>query len=167
MNKKFAIISSENTELNSAIKKYFEDKCEIVEKNADLSEYKFLVLTGFNEEKLDYEGQILNIHPSLLPSFKGEDAIQQSFLYGAKVSGITIHNVEKDNFYSKIIAQAPILIGNSTHFDELKSSLIKLAIQVYPKVISTVLNDTVFDFSDLITGGCSGSCGGNCSHCSH
>ena len=52
-----------------------------------------------------YEGRIINIHPSLLPAFKGANAVEQAVEYGVKVFGITIHWVSADLDGGKIIAQ--------------------------------------------------------------
>ncbi len=52
-----------------------------------------------------YGGRIINIHPSLLPAFKGANAVEQAVEYGVKVYGITIHWVDKSLDGGKIIAQ--------------------------------------------------------------
>lgn len=52
-----------------------------------------------------YEGRIVNIHPSLLPAFKGAGAVEQALAYGVKVFGITIHYVDETLDGGKIIAQ--------------------------------------------------------------
>lgn len=52
-----------------------------------------------------YEGRIINIHPSLLPAFRGAHAVEEAVAYGVKVYGITIHWVNADLDGGKIIAQ--------------------------------------------------------------
>ncbi len=108
-------------------------------------------------------GKFVNIHPSLLPAFKGKDAIQRAFFAGVKVSGITIHWVTDELDGGKIIAQYPVLIGNDTHFDEFENEIHALEHKLYPIVIEKLLEDKVFDFSDLL-GGC-GGCKGGCREC--
>lgn len=52
-----------------------------------------------------YGGRIINIHPSLLPAFKGKNAIERAVEYGVKVYGITIHWVDETLDGGRIIAQ--------------------------------------------------------------
>ena len=52
-----------------------------------------------------YDGKIINVHPSLLPAFKGANAVEEAVAYGVKVYGITIHWVNADLDGGKIIAQ--------------------------------------------------------------
>ena len=52
-----------------------------------------------------YGGRIINIHPSLLPAFKGAHAVEDAVAYGVKVYGITIHWVDATLDGGKIIAQ--------------------------------------------------------------
>ena len=106
-------------------------------------------------------GKFISVHPSLLPAFKGPDAINRAFFAGVKVSGVTIHLINEDIDNGKIIAQYPVLIGNLTHFDEFEAEILALEDLLYPIVIDKLLNNQVFDFSDLIqnSSNCSGCAG--------
>jgi phosphoribosylglycinamide formyltransferase, formyltetrahydrofolate-dependent len=53
----------------------------------------------------EYRDRIINIHPSLLPSFKGANAIEQALEYGVKVFGVTIHYVDESLDGGRIVAQ--------------------------------------------------------------
>lgn len=61
--------------------------------------------------------RILNIHPSLLPSFPGLEAQQQAFAYGVKVTGCTVHFVDEELDHGAIILQktAPVLDTDDEH----------------------------------------------------
>jgi phosphoribosylglycinamide formyltransferase-1 len=143
MTKKLKLNINNNT-IEKAIIKYFRDK-DVKVVNEGLAD---LTVT-FCGNDIATDENIINIHPSLLPAFATKEAIKDSFLYGVKVSGISIHYIEKGNFYGRIIAQYPILIGNNTHFDEYENEIIKLCAKISPQIIETVLNDKVFDFSQL------------------
>lgn len=142
----------------------FEDNLKYFSEN----KFDLVALAGymriFPENALKAMEKIVNIHPSLLPAFKGKDAIKQAFLTGVKVTGVTIHWVEKEIDRGKIIAQYPVFIDNSMHLDELEAEIHKLEHKLYPIVIEKVLEDKVFDFQDLMKSSCQGgSChGGNC-----
>ncbi|MCR4909878.1 MAG: phosphoribosylglycinamide formyltransferase [Bacteroidales bacterium] len=82
---------------------------EIV-KVLDAKEVELICLAGYMRIVGDvllkaYEGKIINIHPSLLPAFKGAHAVEQAVAYGVKVYGISIHWVNADLDGGKIIAQ--------------------------------------------------------------
>lgn len=55
-----------------------------------------------------YENRIINIHPSLLPSFPGKDAIGQAMAHGVKVTGVTVHYVDAGMDTGSIIAQGAV-----------------------------------------------------------
>ena len=70
-----------------------------------------LVTAGFIDA---FEGRILNIHPSLLPSFRGLDAVGQALEAGVRITGVTVHHVVREMDAGPIVAQAalPILPGD-------------------------------------------------------
>ncbi|MEK4230863.1 phosphoribosylglycinamide formyltransferase [Solibacillus sp. FSL H8-0538] len=74
---------------------------------------KWVVLAGYMRLVSDtllaaYHNRIVNIHPSLLPSFPGKDAIGQAMEHGVKVTGVTVHYVDAGMDTGKIIAQGAI-----------------------------------------------------------
>lgn len=138
----------------------FEENLEYFASN----DFDLIALDNYSKKiqlKVLETGHFINIHPSLLPAFKGEDAIARAFSSGVKVSGVTVHTLTGEIDGGKIIAQYPVLISNSTHFDEFRDEILKLEQIFYPIVIEKILEDKVFDFSDLINiSGCGGNCGG-------
>jgi len=167
--KKLAIVNSENIEIVETIKSCFD--CDIVQSGDDLTGYEIIILTGYDTNLNDIpdEVKVLNLHPALLPSFAVSDALKESFLSGVKVGGITIHEVTKDKFFSKILAQYPVLIGLNTHFDEYEAEITACAKKLYPAVIDAVMNDRVFDFADIFKTSCHkvscGTCNNSCAGC--
>jgi phosphoribosylglycinamide formyltransferase-1 len=82
-----------------------------------------------------YARKILNIHPSLLPSFKGLDGIKDAFTYGAKVTGATVHFVDEKMDHGPIILQDAIKIAESDTIETLTEKIHKIEHRIYPKAI--------------------------------
>ncbi|MEK6563548.1 MAG: phosphoribosylglycinamide formyltransferase [Candidatus Omnitrophota bacterium] len=103
-----------------------------------------IVLAGFMrllsaEFIRKYRGRILNIHPSLLPAFKGARAIKDAFDYGAKVSGVTVHFVDEETDHGPIILQEPLKIKTGWGLKELEKNIHSLEHKIYPRAISLFL----------------------------
>jgi phosphoribosylglycinamide formyltransferase-1 len=82
-----------------------------------------------------YKGRILNIHPALLPSFRGMGAFSQALAYGVKWTGTTIHIVDEDVDHGPIVYQRPVpVLENDTH-DSLKARIQRAEYKAYPKAI--------------------------------
>lgn len=94
--------------------------------------------------------KIINIHPSLLPSFNTNEPVKDAYLFGVKVTGVTVHKVENIDGSGMILAQYPVLIDNYTHFDQLADEINSLEQRLYPIVISSVLDNNVFDIVELL-----------------
>ena len=86
-----------------------------------------------------YEGKIINIHPALLPAFKGRDGIGDALTYGVKVMGVTVHYVDTGIDTGKIIDQASFKRAENETADESKQRIHELEHQLYPKVITQLL----------------------------
>lgn len=85
-----------------------------------------------------YEGRIINIHPSLLPAFKGAHAIEQAFEYGVKIYGVTIHYVDATMDGGRIIAQQAIPY-EGRDIAELETRLHAIEHELYIKTINKLI----------------------------
>ena len=83
-----------------------------------------------------YRHKILNIHPSLLPAFKGARAIKDAYNFGVKVTGVTAHLVDEEVDHGPIIAQAAVEIGANDTFDMLTEKIHAAEHLLYPYAIS-------------------------------
>jgi phosphoribosylglycinamide formyltransferase-1 len=82
-----------------------------------------------------YKDKILNIHPALLPSFRGMDAFAQALAYGVKWTGTTVHIVDEDVDHGPIVYQRPVpVLENDTH-DSLKARIQRAEYKAYPRAI--------------------------------
>ncbi|MDD5595962.1 MAG: formyltransferase family protein, partial [Candidatus Omnitrophica bacterium] len=83
-----------------------------------------------------FKDRILNIHPALLPAFKGGHAIKDAFDYGQKVTGVTVHFVDEKMDHGPIILQAPVGIEEDDTLESLEAKIHKLEHKLYPQAIS-------------------------------
>lgn len=79
--------------------------------------------------------RILNIHPALLPSFKGLDAQQQALDYGVRVTGCTVHLVDKDMDTGPIVLQAAVPVLPDDDTDTLAARILIEEHRLYPEAI--------------------------------
>ena len=86
-----------------------------------------------------YNGLIINLHPALLPSFKGAKAIEQAFEYGVKIFGATIHYVDESLDGGKIIAQRAVEYDGDS-LEEITAMVHKLEHQLYIETIKKILD---------------------------
>jgi phosphoribosylglycinamide formyltransferase-1 len=102
---------------------------------------KLIVLAGFMKILSPrfvqaYEGQIINIHPSLLPSFKGLHAIKRAYERGVKISGCTVHWVSEGVDEGRIIAQSPVRIMETDTLDSFTQKIHAAEHFLLPDVIA-------------------------------
>ena len=84
--------------------------------------------------------KILNIHPSLLPSFPGLEAQEQAFAYGVKVSGCTVHFVDAELDHGVIILQKTVPVLDSDDEHSLAARILEQEHVAYSEAINMVLN---------------------------
>ena len=87
-----------------------------------------------------YEGKILNTHPSLLPAFKGENAVEQALAAGVKTTGFTIHVATSELDAGPILAQASVPVEPGDTVDTLQERIKQSERRVYPETIKKLMS---------------------------
>ena len=87
-----------------------------------------------------YQGRMINIHPSLLPAYKGLDTHQRAIDDGAETHGATVHLVTPELDAGPIIAQAKLEIEPADDATSLAGRVLKLEHQLYPFVVVSLAN---------------------------
>ena len=83
--------------------------------------------------------RILNIHPSLLPSFPGLESQKQALDYGVKLAGCTVHFVDENLDAGPIVLQAVVSVEDSDTEDTLSARILKEEHRIYPEAVEIVL----------------------------
>ena len=82
-----------------------------------------------------FENRIINIHPSLLPAFRGLDAQKQAFDYGVTITGCSVHLVTPELDAGPIIAQAAVPVLPNDTAQTLANRILEHEHRIYPQVI--------------------------------
>ena len=88
-----------------------------------------------------YNGKIINIHPSLLPKYKGLNTHERVIKNNEKYTGCTVHYVNKYLDSGKIILQKKVRITKKDTVKSVEKKVLKVEHKVYPKAISKVLTN--------------------------
>ena len=102
-----------------------------------------VVLAGFmrvlkGEFLRAFEGRIINIHPSLLPSFPGLEAWKQALDHGVKITGCTVHYVDAGVDSGPIIAQASVPVLDDDTPETLHARIRQAEHELYPKCVAAL-----------------------------
>jgi phosphoribosylglycinamide formyltransferase-1 len=113
--------------------------CDVV----DSYSVHLIVLAGFMrifgpEAIRRYPGRIVNIHPSLLPSFPGADAVAQALERGVRVTGVTVHFVDEEVDHGPIISQVPVEVLAGDTVDSLHARIQEQEHRLYPAIVSAL-----------------------------
>lgn len=90
-----------------------------------------------------YRGKILNVHPSLLPAFKGMQAQKQALLHGVKYTGCTVHFVDEGMDTGPIIAQAVVPVYEDDTVDTLSKRILHEEHRIYPEAVRLFCEDAL------------------------
>lgn len=111
-----------------------EEKIDLVV----LAGYMFLLSQEFVHR---FKNKILNIHPALLPSFKGTHGIKDAYRYRVKVTGVTVHFVDEDLDSGPIILQETVDIDPDDSVEELEEKIHKVEHKIYPEAVKYFCED--------------------------
>lgn len=101
-----------------------------------LAGFMRLLSAGFVE---NWRGKMLNIHPSLLPNFKGGNAVRDALAAGATQTGCTVHLVTEEMDAGEIIAQAAVPILNDDTLETLLEKIHRQEHLLYPLALKKLL----------------------------
>jgi phosphoribosylglycinamide formyltransferase-1 len=87
-----------------------------------------------------FPNRILNIHPSLLPSFPGLDAQAQALAFGAKVAGCTVHFVDEQVDHGVIVLQRTVEVRDKDTAETLSARILAEEHQAYPEALRRVIS---------------------------
>ncbi|WP_269624795.1 phosphoribosylglycinamide formyltransferase [Prochlorococcus marinus] len=130
----------------------YEHDMLVKKKLEDLS-VELVVMAGWmrivGEEIINsFKNRIINIHPSLLPSFKGVDAIQQAIEKKVTITGCTVHYVQKEVDSGSIIIQAAVPLKEQESKEKLKKRIQSMEHIILPLAIAKVAKNIRTSFMD-------------------
>lgn len=104
---------------------------------------EYLVMAGYMRKVtpvvLDaFPDRVLNLHPALLPSFKGAHAIQDAFDAGVKVTGVTVHLANEDYDKGPIVAQRAVSVQEGWSIEDLEEAIHAVEHVLYPEVLRVI-----------------------------
>ena len=109
---------------------------------------EYVVMAGYMRKvtsvMLDaFPNRVLNLHPALLPSFKGAHAIADAFNAGVKVTGVTVHFANADYDKGPIVAQRAVPVAENDTLDTLEAKIHDVEHALYPEVIGLIAEGRV------------------------
>ena len=104
---------------------------------------EYVVMAGYMRKltpvMLDaFPDRVLNLHPALLPSFKGAHAIADAYAAGVKVTGVTVHLANEDYDKGPIVAQEPVRVEEGWSLDDLEAAIHEVEHRLYPEVLRII-----------------------------
>lgn len=101
---------------------------------------EYVVMAGYMRKLTDevlqvFPDKVLNLHPALLPSFKGAHAIEEAFNAGVKVTGITVHFANAEYDKGPIVAQRAVEVREDDTLETLEARIHEAEHELYPEVL--------------------------------
>ena len=101
---------------------------------------EYVVMAGYMRKVTDailmaFPDRVLNLHPALLPSFKGAHAIRDAYEAGVKVTGVTVHFANAEYDKGPIVAQRAVDIAEDDTLETLEAKIHEVEHELYPEVL--------------------------------
>ena len=121
---------------------------EVIAAELKMYDVDYVIMAGYmrmvHEPILTaFPNRVVNLHPALLPSFKGAHAIQDAYDYGVKVTGVTVHFADDKYDCGPIIAQQALSVEEGWTVDELEEHIHAIEHQLYPDTIQLLAEGRV------------------------
>ncbi|MBS6940709.1 MAG: phosphoribosylglycinamide formyltransferase [Slackia piriformis] len=109
---------------------------------------EYVVMAGYMRKVTDailmaFPDRVLNLHPALLPSFKGAHAIRDAYEAGVKVTGVTVHFANAEYDKGPIVAQRAVEIAEDDTLDTLEAKIHEVEHGLYPEVLQLIAEGRV------------------------
>ncbi len=121
---------------------------EVIATELKMHDVDYVIMAGYmrmvHEPLLAaFPNRVVNLHPALLPSFKGAHAIQDAYDYGVKVTGVTVHFADDKYDCGPIIAQQALVVEEGWTVDELEEHVHAIEHVLYPDTIQLLAEGRV------------------------
>ena len=121
---------------------------EVIATELKMHDVEYVIMAGYMRMVhtpllATFPNRVVNLHPALLPSFKGAHAIQDAYDYGVKVTGVTVHFADDKYDCGPIIAQQALAIEEGWTVEELEEHIHEIEHQLYPDTIQLLAEGRV------------------------
>jgi phosphoribosylglycinamide formyltransferase-1 len=121
---------------------------EVIAAQLKMHDVDYVIMAGYMRMVHDpilaaFPNRVVNLHPALLPSFKGAHAIQDAYDYGVKVTGVTVHFADEKYDCGPIIAQQALVVQEGWTVDELEAHIHEIEHVLYPDTIQLLAEGRV------------------------
>lgn len=121
---------------------------EVIAAELKMHDVDYVIMAGYMRMVHDpilaaFPNRVVNLHPALLPSFKGAHAIQDAYDYGVKVTGVTVHFADEKYDCGPIIAQQALVVQEGWTVDELEEHIHQIEHKLYPNTIQLLAEGRV------------------------
>ncbi|MDO5708790.1 MAG: phosphoribosylglycinamide formyltransferase [Coriobacteriales bacterium] len=121
---------------------------EVIATELKMHDVDYVIMAGYMRMVREpllaaFPNRVVNLHPALLPSFKGAHAIQDAYDYGVKVTGVTVHFADDKYDCGPIIAQQALAVEEGWTVEDLEEHIHKIEHVLYPDTIQLLAEGRV------------------------